>query len=209
MERFGRVSGFLELNGPNIHRLENIMTMDVRTHVAFDRLNIWLESTVTRSDSFEIDAADFECPAGPPRLQYPCPTCKFLEWSASVTFTSAFPELPLPDPRYLALHATCARWLTFLVQLSISRSRSESSKIPKFWPRMVPLPTLYNLRQGRHMSPLHKLWFLHNVAHHLMKVRSLKVKLRKLLQKIVRVTLCCEDILNMSRSLRLIIVNIL
>ena len=28
---------------------------------------------------------------------------------ATVTFTSAFPELPLPDPRYLALHAACAK----------------------------------------------------------------------------------------------------
>jgi hypothetical protein len=46
-ERFGKVNGFLELNGPNIHRLENIMTMDVRVHVAFNCLNIWLEATVT------------------------------------------------------------------------------------------------------------------------------------------------------------------
>jgi hypothetical protein len=47
MERFGRVNGFLELNGPDIHRLENIMTMDLRVHGAFDCLDLWLEATVT------------------------------------------------------------------------------------------------------------------------------------------------------------------
>jgi hypothetical protein len=35
MERFGRVNGFLDLNGPDIHRLENIITMDLRVHGFF------------------------------------------------------------------------------------------------------------------------------------------------------------------------------
>jgi hypothetical protein len=47
MERFGQVNGFLELNGPNIHRLENVITMEIGFHTLFDRLTIWLEATVS------------------------------------------------------------------------------------------------------------------------------------------------------------------
>lgn len=47
MERFGQVLGVDELNGPQIHRLENVMTMDVSFHQWFDSLVIWLEATVS------------------------------------------------------------------------------------------------------------------------------------------------------------------
>jgi len=33
----------MELNGPLIHRLENVLTMDLGLHYFFDRLEIWLE----------------------------------------------------------------------------------------------------------------------------------------------------------------------
>ena len=49
MERFGQVNGFLELNGPDIHRLENVMTMDPSMHTFFDCLALWLEATVSAS----------------------------------------------------------------------------------------------------------------------------------------------------------------
>jgi len=47
MERFGQVNGFLELNGPNIHRLESVITMEKSLHTFFDRLAIWFEATVS------------------------------------------------------------------------------------------------------------------------------------------------------------------
>jgi hypothetical protein len=37
-----------ELNGPLIHHLENVMTMDVTTHRLFDQLEFYLEKTVSK-----------------------------------------------------------------------------------------------------------------------------------------------------------------
>jgi len=56
MERFGQVLGVEELNGADIHRLENIMTMDGTLHTLFDSLGIWLEETV--SSIFQIYKMD-------------------------------------------------------------------------------------------------------------------------------------------------------
>lgn len=47
MERFGQVLAVEELNGPAIHRLENVMTMDTTMHKLFDDLGIWFEETVS------------------------------------------------------------------------------------------------------------------------------------------------------------------
>ena len=47
MERFGQVLGVDELNGADIHRAENVMTMDMTLHTLFDALGIWLEATVS------------------------------------------------------------------------------------------------------------------------------------------------------------------
>ena len=47
MERFGQVLGVDELNGADIHRMENVMTMDMTLHTLFDALGIWLEATVS------------------------------------------------------------------------------------------------------------------------------------------------------------------
>ena len=44
MERFGQ-SGFRdELDGPKIHRLTNILTLDHHLHTLFDKLALWLEA---------------------------------------------------------------------------------------------------------------------------------------------------------------------
>ena len=56
MVRFGQVLGVEELNGADIHRLENIMTMDETLHTLFDSLGIWLEETV--SSNFQIYKMD-------------------------------------------------------------------------------------------------------------------------------------------------------
>jgi hypothetical protein len=47
MERFGQVLGVDELNGADIHRMENVMTMEVGLRNWFDTLGIWFEATAS------------------------------------------------------------------------------------------------------------------------------------------------------------------
>jgi hypothetical protein len=46
MERLGYKSLPDELNGPKIHRLENVMTLAPGCHSKFDQLEIWFVATV-------------------------------------------------------------------------------------------------------------------------------------------------------------------
>jgi len=46
MERLGQVLGVDELNGADIHRMGNVMTMERGLHDLFDSLGIWFEATV-------------------------------------------------------------------------------------------------------------------------------------------------------------------
>lgn len=46
MMRTGNVLVPDELNSANIHRLENVMTMEQGVHGMFDCLALWLETTV-------------------------------------------------------------------------------------------------------------------------------------------------------------------
>ncbi|KAH9910957.1 uncharacterized protein B0H18DRAFT_842565, partial [Fomitopsis serialis] len=78
---FGNTRVLDELHGANVHRLENVMTLRLNEHSFFDRLKLWLESTMYRREI-------------PPTM----------------TFTTPDPEkLPLPSPDYLRLHAAAAR----------------------------------------------------------------------------------------------------
>jgi len=49
MERFGYESLPQELNGPQIHRLENVMTLAPGCHLKFDQLRFWFVATVHQS----------------------------------------------------------------------------------------------------------------------------------------------------------------
>ena len=46
MDCFAGIKITEELNGPDIHRLENVMTLESGVHDLFDSLRIWLEETV-------------------------------------------------------------------------------------------------------------------------------------------------------------------
>ena len=46
MSRFGQVDCLQELDGKNVHRLENVLTMDIILRGLFDRLYLWLDPTV-------------------------------------------------------------------------------------------------------------------------------------------------------------------
>jgi len=94
--RYGQIDTTEELNGAAIHRLENILTLCGEIHERFDKLYMWLER---KTDD-------------PVHCYRPAAIRPFLLRGVltEVHFQSPDPKLlPLPDPRYLALHAACAR----------------------------------------------------------------------------------------------------
>ncbi|KAI0246066.1 hypothetical protein BJV78DRAFT_1135986, partial [Lactifluus subvellereus] len=93
LERFGQVRVVEDLNGDHIHRLENIMTLSGDLHADFNALAFWLEET-EELNRYRTRAVL------PGILRH-----RVLEF---VTFTSSNDSLPLPDRRYLRLHAACA-----------------------------------------------------------------------------------------------------
>ncbi|KEP48975.1 HNH endonuclease [Rhizoctonia solani 123E] len=82
-----------QVNGAGIHNLRNIMTLRSDIHKAFDHLSIWLEPIEGLVNAYNVGRIA-------PRL---CPDVPQV-----VTLTTSTP-LPLPDPRYLALQAACAK----------------------------------------------------------------------------------------------------
>ncbi|KAL5639456.1 hypothetical protein ACGC1H_006826 [Rhizoctonia solani] len=82
-----------EIDGAGIHNLRNIMTLRSDIHNVFDRLYMWLEPIEGSENMYSVERTI-------PRL---CP-----EVPPVVTLTTDT-ALPLPDPRYLALHAACAK----------------------------------------------------------------------------------------------------
>ncbi|KAF9555074.1 hypothetical protein CPC08DRAFT_781926, partial [Agrocybe pediades] len=76
-----------------IHRLENVMTLEVNLHFFFDRLQLWFVATGEPNQYTirNVYGSEFECEG------------------TVVTFKSSKPDLPLPSPVYLAIHAACAQ----------------------------------------------------------------------------------------------------
>jgi len=95
LDRFGQIR-IDELNGTNIHRLENILTLDSVVHDWFDQLKVWLDRK----------------PDDPVNCYTPAATKPYYlrEIQDQVRLnTPDMSKYPLPDPRYLAIHAACAR----------------------------------------------------------------------------------------------------
>ncbi|KAF9491642.1 hypothetical protein BDN71DRAFT_1397947 [Pleurotus eryngii] len=80
------------LNGTGVHSLVNIMTLQSDVHDLFDRLQLWLEATVSI-------------------LLSPRQNLLFQQLSVSGNPASLSDphRFPLPSPELLALHATCAK----------------------------------------------------------------------------------------------------
>jgi len=113
LDRFG-YKIFDELNGPGIHRLQNVLTMDKNVHTYFDRLKVWFEPVGFVSNSpFHVNHGfdhDFQDTPNTYRLCATYPHYIKRSWNTTVTFTTPDPEkLPLPSPEYLGLHAACCR----------------------------------------------------------------------------------------------------
>ncbi|KIO25599.1 hypothetical protein M407DRAFT_75508 [Tulasnella calospora MUT 4182] len=98
VERFGQVNMITEsLNGPNIHRVENVLTMVHSAHDLFDKLQLWFEATdVPNTYNMRSNReGNFRLVLPPIRRQ--------------VTLTSTNPSIPLPNSNYLKIHAACAK----------------------------------------------------------------------------------------------------
>jgi hypothetical protein len=113
LSRFGNVLYFDELNGRNIHRLENVMTMGIEYQFWFDNLMIWLEATV-RSSSFRVSSTPLInglAPQDAPNVYRPgAVDDMFLEGLPNeIEMTSNEDTFPVLDLRYIKLHAACAR----------------------------------------------------------------------------------------------------
>ncbi|KIJ55227.1 hypothetical protein M422DRAFT_23837 [Sphaerobolus stellatus SS14] len=94
LKRFGYPTLLDELSGSKVHRLENVITMELNLRQRFHNLRIWFTPT-DHLNQYKLEA------------RYP-----FLltGYSPLVTFTTSDERnLPVPNPAYLALHASCAK----------------------------------------------------------------------------------------------------
>ncbi|KZV85449.1 hypothetical protein EXIGLDRAFT_623059 [Exidia glandulosa HHB12029] len=96
LEMFGNGSLLNELNGRNAHALDNIMMLCHDVHAAYDRLDMWLEELdPPEPNKYRVhNNAPWEAPGYP---------------FSVVEFTSPAPQLPLPNPRWIAVHAAVCR----------------------------------------------------------------------------------------------------
>lgn len=114
MERYGDVLVPDELNGSDIHRLENIITMETAKHDLFDTLQLWLEATV-RQQYLRICESRAELRLNLQQTLNRYKVCcvypdLIRRIPQFVTLTSPnVTNLPVPSPRYLRLHVSCCR----------------------------------------------------------------------------------------------------
>ncbi|TFY66796.1 hypothetical protein EVG20_g4297 [Dentipellis fragilis] len=94
MDMFGYGSIQEELTSNHIHRLENILTLSQDLHSVFDMLLLWFEAIEDQPHSYYVRVAEPFVPAPP--------------FPEKVQFVGKH-DLPLPSPKYLAIHAACCR----------------------------------------------------------------------------------------------------
>ncbi|KAG6837467.1 hypothetical protein H0H93_009010 [Arthromyces matolae] len=83
-----------EVNSVQIHRLDNVISLERSVHDKFDRMELWFEATNT-AHTYRLCGAD-ETDLNP-------------SWNREVTFRATRDDLSLPNPRYLEIHAACCR----------------------------------------------------------------------------------------------------
>jgi len=94
MVRFGYTKLPDDLNGSNVHRLENVMTVVPVFHLFFDQLKVWFVATNTEN-KYKLEAAE------------PFILKNYPEY---VTFKTPDPaKFPVPSADYLSIHAVCAK----------------------------------------------------------------------------------------------------
>jgi len=113
MRRFGHDQLPDDLNGDNVHRLENVMTMNTIHHGWFDSLGFWFEQTVC--PNFISDGVDLTILIRMNQIdtrwlvdkKYTCAAFRNMLLSQRVTPDPV--NYPFPNPQYLAIHAACAK----------------------------------------------------------------------------------------------------
>ncbi|EAU81019.1 hypothetical protein CC1G_13484 [Coprinopsis cinerea okayama7 len=116
LEKFGYTCILDELQGPNVHRLENVMTLDPNIQGAFHMLRLWFAPSVSPPPllispppRLLIFQRDPNAEPNTYELEAPEPFI-IKHFPKIVRFQSSDPEnLPLPSPRYLEIHAAFAR----------------------------------------------------------------------------------------------------
>ncbi|TDL19325.1 hypothetical protein BD410DRAFT_792367 [Rickenella mellea] len=94
MTCFGHAELPKELNGPKVHRLENVMTLCHDFHTLFDNLDVWFVPT-NEKNKYKLGWAW---------------ASNSRDYPEHVIFkTSDETNLPVPSPNYLAIHAACAK----------------------------------------------------------------------------------------------------
>ncbi|KAJ8509111.1 hypothetical protein ONZ45_g8672 [Pleurotus djamor] len=91
LQRFGY--DVEKLNGPNVHSLINVITLEHNVHHDFDTLQLWLDATDTPNQYCIGAVSSDDIPPG----------------RSLVTFSTTNKDLPLPSAQLLALHAACAK----------------------------------------------------------------------------------------------------
>ncbi|KAG7088777.1 hypothetical protein E1B28_012743 [Marasmius oreades] len=100
VERYAEISICKELNGSNIYRAENVLTLDIGTHYFLDNLYISLEPVQDTPHTYNLHTYSEKNK----HRQYRVPQ--------RVTFTDhSNGKTAMPDRRYLQLHHICAKVL--------------------------------------------------------------------------------------------------
>ena len=113
-----------ELQGQDAHRLENVLTLGSPLRILFDRLDLWLEAVPGEVCAFSAAylGRSYICKQANTyqvRMRV-IEVLRALRLPSRVTFAVHEQELPkykhpgtaklpLPDPRYLEIHAACCR----------------------------------------------------------------------------------------------------
>ncbi|KAF4622953.1 hypothetical protein D9613_001636 [Agrocybe pediades] len=94
LRQFGYSEVPEQLDGANIHRLENVMTLRMELHYYFDTLNLWFVAMPGKPNQYTVKTSH----------------SNLTPFSDTVvTFGSEHADLPPPSPLYLAIHAACAQ----------------------------------------------------------------------------------------------------
>ncbi|PBK64892.1 hypothetical protein ARMSODRAFT_1053626 [Armillaria solidipes] len=96
IERFSGFKIIDRVTGIDINRIDNVMTITLGAHKALGALHIWLEAVRGRANTYVLRNPG-EVEAGT------------LINGKEITLVASDPRFALPNPKFLAIHAACAK----------------------------------------------------------------------------------------------------
>jgi hypothetical protein len=113
MKGFGYESLSEKLLGDNIHALDNVMTLSYDMKMMFNMLSVWFEAIVSDLTSLSDFMHYTKSLQDGQENTYAIKAKKAVLLNSCqanpITFTSQHPDLPLPNPTYLRIHAACCK----------------------------------------------------------------------------------------------------